>query len=242
MIQDAWIKNVPIAHRGLWSDNVPENSLRAFKNAVVQNVPIELDVQMLRDRTLVIFHDRTLGRMTAKKEKLSSLVWSDIADVDLLNTDQKIPQLQDVLHIINGSVPLLIEMKDHSHNRTVYIDQLFDVLQDYAGVYALSSFDPFLVKKAKKKFGNISCGQNFSDHKKYGCVQGWIRKIFMYGLWAISDHHPDFFVCRVSMLFRCWVVRVAQNHRVPLLVWGVTRAEGVEVIKKGGDNYIFDNE
>ncbi|MDR0831933.1 MAG: hypothetical protein LBM99_03435, partial [Bacillales bacterium] len=60
-----------IAHRGLHNQNIekdknkllPENSLGAFQEAINKNYLIELDVHLLKDGTVVVFHDFNLKRM-----------------------------------------------------------------------------------------------------------------------------------------------------------------------------------
>ena len=53
------------AHRGLHGAGVPENSLAAFREAVLHGYGIELDLQLSRDGEIMVFHDYNLDRMTA---------------------------------------------------------------------------------------------------------------------------------------------------------------------------------
>ena len=56
-----WLVETPIAHRGFHDKNNPENSLAAFARAIEKGYAIELDVQMLSDGTVVVFHDECLS-------------------------------------------------------------------------------------------------------------------------------------------------------------------------------------
>ena len=242
MNKDIWLKNTPIAHRGLWTDEIPENSFLAFEKAINNNHPIELDVQMTSDGELVIFHDWMLNRMTNVNEKISKMSSNRIEKLHLKNTKQKIPFFKDLLNFVNGRVPLLIEMKNRDHKKYAYIKKLFCELEKYDGDFALSSFDPFLVKSAKKKFPHILCGQNFYDYIEYGVIYGWVRKMVMYGYWLVSRHMPDFFVCRASMLPVCWVRSVAVKKQRYFLVWSICSQKEYCEKKDLIDNYIFDKK
>lgn len=240
MISDEWLKKRPIAHRGMWGEGIPENSLAAFETAVIHDCPIELDVQMLADGTLVVFHDWTLDRMTHTQGELRKKSVYDLADIRLVETNEGIPQLQKALEIIGGKVPVLIEMKNRGHKRSAYIEKLSDVLKDYPGVFALSSFDPLLVTCAQKNFDRTLCGQNFSAYKDKGKMIGWAQKNFMYLLWYMSGNAPAFIVCTPSLLSGSIVSHIIQKRKIPLLVWDVKTQQEYEHIKEFVDNYFFD--
>lgn len=54
------------AHRG-YSGNYPENTMLAFKKAIECGVDgIELDVQLTKDREVVIIHDETIEPLMEK--------------------------------------------------------------------------------------------------------------------------------------------------------------------------------
>ena len=92
-IYDTWIVKSPIAHRGLFDELNPENSLSAFKNAVKNNIPIEFDVVSTSDGVPVIFHDSKLARMTGQDGFISNCTYDEIKDLYLLKTKENIPTL-----------------------------------------------------------------------------------------------------------------------------------------------------
>lgn len=101
-----------IAHRGIYDNiQIPENTLLAFKEALKHNLPIELDIHLTKDNKLVVFHDYTLERMTNQKLIIELLQIKDLENITLLNCKEKIPTLKEVLNLVNGKVPLLIEVK-----------------------------------------------------------------------------------------------------------------------------------
>ena len=101
------------AHRGLWNmeRGIPENSLPAFKKAVDHGFAIELDVHLTSDGQIVVFHDDTLKRMCQLDQSVESMTYDELSRYRLMNTDCRIPLLTEVLKLVNGRVPLLIELK-----------------------------------------------------------------------------------------------------------------------------------
>lgn len=137
--------NKLIAHRGIFDNKiVPENSIEAFKKAIRKGYIIELDVHLTKDKKIVVFHDDLLDRMTNKKGKIKDYKLDELKDIKLLNTNYSIPTLSEVLKLVKGKVPLLIEMK--YDNKSFELPRLLlKELSDYNGEVAVQSFDPFLV-------------------------------------------------------------------------------------------------
>lgn len=137
--------NKLIAHRGIFDNKiVPENSIEAFKKAIRKDYIIELDVHLTKDKKIVVFHDDLLDRMTNKKGKIKDYKLDELKDIKLLNTNYSIPTLSEVLKLVKGKVPLLIEMK--YDNKSFELPRLLlKELSDYNGEVAIQSFDPFLV-------------------------------------------------------------------------------------------------
>jgi glycerophosphoryl diester phosphodiesterase len=240
-MSNAWITQRPIAHRGLWNESAPENSIAAYERAIADNYPIEIDVQMLADGEMVVFHDRSGKRMTGHNSVISEMCRDDIMKLCLCGTQHTIPFLRDVLKCVDGRVPILIEMKGHGCDKKLFMHNLKKVLREYRGVLALSSFDPFLAKRAKENFPDIICGQNFTDHRIHGVISGWVRKMGMYIAWISARHMPDFFVCRASLLPLCWILPIAQKYNRPILTWAIDSDETYERIAHTIDNEIFDH-
>ena len=107
------------AHRGLHcsADSVPENSLAAFRRAIRHGYGSELDVHLLRDGTLAVFHDSDLKRMTGVTGVLEDCTAQDLAALHLAGTPETIPQLCEVLSLYEGTgLPLVVELKSYRGN------------------------------------------------------------------------------------------------------------------------------
>jgi len=155
-----WIKNDLIAHRGFHSldKKIPENSLEAFAKAVENGYAIEFDVNVMKDGTVVVFHDKDLKRMCNDPRQLIDLTYDEIRNHRLLGTNQKIPTLQAVLDLVSGRVPLLIELKHHG-NKALLCEKFMEIMPGYQGVWAVHSFHPMILLWFKKNHPQVIKGQ-----------------------------------------------------------------------------------
>lgn len=153
-------KRLIFAHRGLVGDEFPENSLGAFRNTINAGMGIELDLRLTRDGVPVVFHDKTLRRMCGDMRKISAIDSAELSRLRLNGTDEKIPTLEEVLRLVNGAVPLLIELKlpkRHMWHRRLE-RKLLLILENYKGEYMLQSFNKYSMKYMKRKLPKIKCG------------------------------------------------------------------------------------
>ncbi len=149
----------PVAHRGLHSKpSIPENSLAAFARAADKGYGIELDVHLLSDGNLAVFHDNTLTRMTGKQGKIKDLVTEQLKEYKLENTDEYIPTLSQVLSLVNGRVPLIIELKLEANTRQL-CKAVLSNLKGYSGAYVIESFDPRPLIWLRKNRPGLTRGQ-----------------------------------------------------------------------------------
>ena len=147
----------PIAHRGLHeaSDGRPENSLAAFSAAIAAGYGIELDVQMSSDGAAMVFHDDHLDRLTDQIGPIAQRPAADLSGIKLSGGHDTIADLKQVLELIAGRVPLLVEIKDQNGNMGQDVGPLeaavATVLRPYRGPVAVMSFNPHSVSA----FGEI---------------------------------------------------------------------------------------
>lgn len=236
-IYESWIVKTPIAHRGLFGEKVPENSLLAFKQAVKSKLPIELDVTALADGTPVIFHDEKLARMTGRDGFISSLSLSDIADFRLQGTKEKIPTLAEALEVIDGKVPVLIEIKNSGKVGPLE-KAVWKELIKYDGDYAVESFNPYTLEwfknnAPKVKRGQLACffrNNEITGVKRYALKRMLLNK-------KISE--PNFIVYDGADMPNKYLKKY--YGVLPVLAYTI-RSESEEIRLKGFcDNFLFDN-
>ena len=110
-----WLQSQPVAHRGLHdgNQNVPENSLQAFAAARDAGYAVELDVRLAADGVVMVMHDHTLDRLTETQGHLADFSSTELAaHVRLKVNKEPIPTLPQVLDLLNGKVPVLVEVKN----------------------------------------------------------------------------------------------------------------------------------
>lgn len=138
----------PFAHRGLHdvTDNRPENSLASFRAAIALGYGIELDLQISKDGQAMVFHDYDLQRLAGKPGAICQQTADELWQTPLLGGDEGIPTLQQVLELVDGQVPMLVEIKDQDLRLGTGIGALEEataqVLNGYSGAVAVMSFNP----------------------------------------------------------------------------------------------------
>ena len=149
------------AHRGLHNKEkgIPENSLAAFRAAVEGGFGAELDVHLLKDGTLAVFHDSNLKRITGKEGRIEDLTADDLRNYHLLGTEETIPTFREVLEVFAGKTPLIIELKAVDGNHAQLCQAACDAMEGYEGLWCMESFDPRCVNWLRKNRPEIIRGQ-----------------------------------------------------------------------------------
>ena len=134
------------AHRGLHSEDqrVPENSLRAFALAAEAGYGMELDVQLSKDGQVVVMHDDTLDRACGVAARVDELELDELKKLPLFGTDERIPLFSEVLALVNGRTPLIVELKNGPRNDEL-CEKTWALLRTYPGAYCIESFNPLIV-------------------------------------------------------------------------------------------------
>ena len=131
------------AHRGLHDleAGVPENSMKAFRLAIEKGFGMEMDVQLSKDGIPVVFHDATLTRMCGVEKRVNELTLAELKQLSLAGTQERIPTFQEFLTLVNGQVPLIIEIKMDKRDDRIP-EAVNEQLRGYQGVYCIESFHP----------------------------------------------------------------------------------------------------
>ena len=148
------------AHRGLYSNEngIPENSLKAFALAAKSGFGIELDVQLTKDKEIVIHHDLDLARTCKIEKRIDQLTYKELCSYTLFGTEERIPLFADGLAVVCGGAPLIIEIKAYSPAEEI-CPLVWEALQHYEGAYCIESFDPRIVQWFRKHQPKVVRGQ-----------------------------------------------------------------------------------
>lgn len=235
-----FFKNYHYAHRGFHNTtDAPENSLKAFANAIENGYGIELDVHLTKDNVPVVFHDSTLNRMCNVNQKLCELTLSELQKCILLDTNEAIPTLESVLSLVNGRVPIIIEFKAEK-NTAVLCEAVDRCMADYNGTYCIQSFYPSVLGWYRRNRPDIARGQLSSDFKRE-------RKLCSISLAVLSClltncyTRPDFISYNCKYPFVISRLLCRDLFRAPALAWTVRSVKEFIDIKDHFDSYIFEN-
>ncbi|MBQ9086023.1 MAG: glycerophosphodiester phosphodiesterase [Clostridia bacterium] len=228
------------AHRGLHGNGIPENSLAAFARACEEGFGIELDVQLSRDGTVMVFHDYTLLRMTGRDQKLCELDASELSVLSLAGTDQTIPTLAQVLALVNGRVPLLVELKGEDLN-VALCEKVAKLLSDYQGPYCLESFNPLLIRKIKEYLPDAFRGQLYTNV----CREKKKRTVLNLALTYMTLNFlakPDFIAYNKEDRNSLPVRITTRLYHAPKFVWTVKTEEELALAHSLGEYPIFERQ
>ena len=221
-------------------NSAPENSLPAFRAAVEAGVGIELDVQLSRDGVPMVFHDGTLARVCGANAPggIVDYTREELLRFSLAGTAEKIPTLREVLDLVDGRVPLLLEIKndgDGPHTAEV-VQQLLDA---YNGPYCVESFSPLILRYYKKKRPSVIRGQLAADfwhdpqyRKHLYCLIGLLFFNFL--------ARPDFIAYRKSG-GHIFPLRFCRFFGSATAAWTIlSPAEAEKARSDGFDTIIFE--
>lgn len=233
LVNDSWLLNKPIAHRGLWGNGIVENTLSAYKNAVDNGYPIEIDLYSSKDGVLFSFHDTFLKRMTGAEGLIYEKTAKELKELNLLDGNEKIPTFDEVLSLVDGKVPLLIELKDQPNN--AYVDKVVERLKDYKGEFAIQSFNPLYIKRVKELAPEFIRG--ILATKTHSKTLPFIKRQVVKNMLLNFLIKPDF----ISYSFEDLPLKKRKIKNTPLISWTITSQADYEKIKPFVKNIIFEH-
>lgn len=229
------------AHRGLHDGNTgdtPENSLIAFEKACQAGFGIELDVQLSRDGTVMVFHDYTLIRMTGKDGKICEYDADELKALSLVGTEQKIPTFKEVLELIDGRVPILVELKGESLDSSL-CPKVAEILKEYTGDYCIESFNPLLIKKMRKYLPDAFYGQLYTNvvrDKKKKSALNILLTVMGFNFLA----RPDFIAYNIADRSSFPVKLTTRFYKGERFIWTARSKEEYDKAHALGEHPIFE--
>lgn len=180
------------AHRGLHDGNhaVPENSMEAFRRAVEGGYGIELDVQLTKDGRLIVHHDASTKRVCGVDKNIRQCTYEELCAVPLPD-GSRIPLLSEVLELVGGRVPLIVEIKYHGGAKD-NAAAAYEHFKAYQGPFCVESFDPRAVRWFKDHAPQILRGQLASGAKWNGKDSSLATHLLLKTLLANAISRPHF--------------------------------------------------
>ena len=229
------------AHRGLFGEGAPENSMAAFRRSLAGGYGIELDVHLMKDGNLAVIHDSSLLRTAGVDVKIEDLTAEDLPNYPLEGTTETIPLYSQVLELYAGKAPIILELKPAGGNVAALTEAACKMMDGYRGPYCLESFDPRCIRWLKKNRPDILRGQlseNYFHSKK--------AKLPVILKLVLSNHlmnfltQPDFIACRYSDR-NLWTTKLCRWLWSPEAVtWTVKTQEELDTAVQEGWICIFE--
>lgn len=220
------------AHRG-YSAEAPENTIPAFEAAIANLTDyVELDVQELKDGTVVVMHDSNFKRVGGLKKNVWEVEYDDIKELDVGKWFSEefegttIPTLEEVLELSKGRLKLNIEIKLNGHEKKLE-ETVVGLIEKYEmeDECVITSFQSKALKNVKKYNKNIKTG--YVLHVAYG-----------------DFSHVEFAdALSVNYSFATQsLVNDAHNAGMEVYVWTVNTSEAInEMLERGVDMIITDD-
>lgn len=224
-----WLRTKPVAHRGLHDllKKRPENTLAAFEKAKDEGFPIELDVRLAKGGVPVVFHDSNTLRLIGKYKKINNLTLLQLKDLKIRNTKEYVPALSEVLKLIDGKVPIMIEIKNFLMPGKLE-DETIKLLRSYKGEVALASFNPLVVRFLHKNYPEYLNGliiprfEQFLIKPLYNFTS--FKFVFAQTNWGFSKSFKSF----------------CKDKNLPVLAWTVKSKAQEKNARKFAGNIVFE--
>lgn len=228
----AWLAERPIAHRGLHDLNRDtwENTLSAFAAAKKRGFAIECDVHMTADNVPIIFHDNALGRLTGTDGFVWQRSLKEMQSLRIGGTQDQPPTLAQTLDLIDGKVPIIIELKGIPGYDNDLVAAVARILDAYNGPAAIMSFDHWLIRLFPQYAPHIPCGLTAlgatnKDYEAHLSMLGYGIDFVSYCL----AHMPNPFITYVR-----------ERLKMPVITWTVRDEAAARATFEHGDQMTFE--
>lgn len=234
-MRSRWFCKYKLAHRGLHNEIFPENSLGAFENACTYGFAIELDVRLTSDGTPIIFHDPNTLRMCGVDKNINEISKDELDNYKLNNSKYSIPTLREVLDLVAGRTPIMIEIKPVAKKDKIE-EKVYTLIKDYHGDIAVKSFNPLSMIWFKKHAPNILRGMLSTYNLDEVPNLPYLYKQIIKKLYLFNFIKPDFISYDHNNLPNKYVTK----RKVPVLAWTITSKDTEDKIMQCADNIIFE--
>jgi glycerophosphoryl diester phosphodiesterase len=231
-----WLTGRLVAHRGIWIDGAtrPENSLVAFAEAIDNDRAIELDVHSTSDGVTVVVHDDDLERMTREPGSVAELTVDELKDRRLLGGDETIPTFAEVLELVDGRVPVFVEIKNEGEIGALEDDVAAQLLS-YDGEACVMSFNPYSLARVAEGAPDIPRGQLASAFE--GEDLAWYEKLLLRNMMMNWTSKPDFIAYDIEE-FPSLAVQLQVWRGRPLFGWTIDDPDELAFAQQYCDGFI----
>lgn len=244
----SWLTARPIAHRGLHGGaGVVENSVSAARAAIAKGYAIECDVQSSSDGEVVVFHDDTLERLTNAEGRVDARIAIELTRLVLRGAADAIPRLADLLGVVAGKTPLVVEIKSNFDGDVLLARRVAEIVSAYEGPLVIESFDPDPIAFLRQEGAALGIA-----HVPLGIVgmasyeaDEWpdlpkTRRAELTHFLHYSRTRPDFLSWNVADLPHAIPLLCREGLRIPITTWTVRSADQADAARKWADQIVFE--
>ena len=215
------------AHRGLHGPGVPENSLAAFRAALDAGAGIECDVRLSGDGAVMVFHDHDLRRLCASALTVEATAAKLLAGQQLFDSGEHIPRLTELLDLVAGRVPILVEIKCRGGNAGRLSAAVAAALDGYAGPVGVMSFEAAVGRWFGRHLPSMRRGLVISE--RASAFDRWR---------SIAKASPHFLAVDRAALGRLWVAK--ERGRRMVYSWTIRSQAERETAQVHADALIWE--
>jgi glycerophosphoryl diester phosphodiesterase len=239
-----WLTARPVAHRGLHdrARGIIENMPAAAEAAISGHFSIECDIQLTADGEAMVHHDDALGRLTVGSGELVNMTAAELRAVEFRDTVERMMSLSDLCALVNGRVPLVIEVKSHFDGDRKLVKRMAEVLASYSGRAVGMSFDPDQVMALRETMPELPRGivaERSYEEADWPEATPDQRRGMMHLRHAFRTR-PHFVAYWIDELPSAapWIAR--NLFGLPLLTWTVRTPEQRDRAAQYADQMIFE--
>lgn len=217
-----------IAHRGIHNKYIKENSLLSIEKAIKNKVAIEIDITLTKDNQIVLCHDSYI-KHKSKKIYIKNITYKRLKEID-----KSVVTLKKVLQVVNGIVPLLVELKPYTKGH-ILEKECVKLLDYYEGYFAIQSFDPMCIYWFKRNRKDYIRGQLLTNRYNYNFITNIIYEHMIFNVFT----KPDFISYNIKGLPNKKISKV--RDKLVVLGWTVKNKEELIKYQDYCDNFICEN-
>jgi glycerophosphoryl diester phosphodiesterase len=234
--QIPFLKAYAYAHRGYHNNECPENTIDAFERALQYGYGIELDVQLSKDHQVVVFHENDLQRVCGVSGMVKDYTYEELKGFPICEKKISMPLFADVLALVHGKVPLIVELKSVPSMNEYLPSLVADLLKNYQGDFVVQSFNPFLVGWFAKNIPSWLRGQLVMNYRNSNLPI--IQRFLLNHMLLNHISQPDYLNTQLDFItFR---MRRWKSKKKPIIAYTAKDLDSYNKAFDFFDNVIFE--
>ena len=182
--------------------------------------------KLTKDDRVVVFHDADAWRMCSSPLMIGKSTHAELSRLHV--GDGPIPTLESLLELVDGRVPLLLEVKVEN-DIWRWMPAFRRALKDYRGPYGIMSFDPRVPRLLKTNLPEVRRGLVIRER-----LPAVKRRV---ALWLADPH---FIAVERTALTSAWIARA--RRRMPAYSWTIKDPEQRAQAEVHADALIWEGD